>query len=223
MNLKDIVKKLIVFIVLTILYQNIFYIFLLPEIYSIPVYVIYLLISYMISLADTFIRSLTEEKSASKIFNFLILLQFLLSPFFLIGAYLENKIFIAPVLPFWNNIIITYVGFCLYLAGGLLVIVARTQLGRFGTAELSTEEDHQLFTQGAYEYIRNPMYSGALVATLGFCLIFRCILVLCIILITYFLIYRIRIIEEERILLETFGQEFEEYKKRTKRLFPFLY
>ena len=101
--------------------------------------------------------------------------------------------------------------------------MARAQLGRFGTAELNTEEDHQLYSEGVYKHIRNPMYSGGLIATIGFCLVFRCIIILIIMFIYTFLIYRMRIIEEERILLEKFGKEFEEYKNKTKKLIPFLY
>jgi len=67
------------------------------------------------------------------------------------------------------------------------------------------------------------MYSGALIATIGFCLVFRCIMTLIIMFMYYFLVYRMRIIEEERILTEKFREEFEEYKKRTKKLIPFLY
>jgi protein-S-isoprenylcysteine O-methyltransferase Ste14 len=145
------------------------------------------------------------------------------SPFFLIGAYYENTLFISYIIPFWDTIIISYIGFILYLTGALLVLVARVQLGRFGTGELITEEDHQLFTEGVYKYIRNPMYSGGLTATIGFCLVFRSIITLIIMFIYTFVIYRMRIIEEERLLLEKFGKEFEEYKMRTKRLFPFLY
>lgn len=221
--MKDLVKKLLLFFFVYILYQNIFYIIFVPEIYSIPIYVVYLLIAYLFTLADTLIRSLPEEKRASKIFDILILSMLLLSPFFLIGAYLENLLLISQIFPFWDNIIISYIGFILYLIGALLVLVARVQLGRFGTAELTTEDDHQLFTQGVYKYIRNPMYSGGLIATIGFCLVFRCIIILIIMFIYTFLVYRMRIVEEERILLEKFGNEFEEYKKKTKKLFPFLY
>ncbi len=221
--MKDLVKKLLLFFFVYILYQNIFYIILVPEIYSIPIYVVYLLTAYLFTLADTLIRSLPEEKRASKIFDILILSMLLLSPFFLIGAYLENLLLISQIFPFWDNIIISYIGFTLYLVGALLTLVARAQLGRFGTAELTTEDDHQLFTQGVYKYIRNPMYSGGLIATIGFCLVFRCIIMLIIMFIYTFLVYRMRIIEEERILLEKFGNEFEEYKKKTKNLFPFLY
>ncbi|MFX1364582.1 MAG: methyltransferase family protein [Promethearchaeota archaeon] len=221
--MKDLGKKLLLFIFVYLLYQNIFYIIIVPEIYSIPIYVIYLLIAYMFTLTDTIIRSLPEEKQASKIFDILILTMLLLSPFFLIGAYLENKLLISRIIPFWDGIFISYIGFILFLTGSLLILVARVQLGRFGTAELTTLDDHKLFNQGVYKYIRNPMYSGGLIATIGFCFVFRCIITL-IIMFTYtFLIYRMRILEEEKILLEKFGKEFEDYKKKTKRLIPFIY
>jgi len=221
--MKDFVKKLLLFIIVYLIYQNIFYIILVPEIYSIPIYVVYLLTAYMFTLTDTLIRSLPEEKRASIIFDILILTMLLLSPFFLIGAYFENKLFISQILPFWDNIIISYIGFILYLTGSLLILVARVQLGRFGTAELSTEQDHQLFTEGVYKYIRNPMYSGGLIATIGLCLVFRCIITLIIVFTYTFMVYRMRLIEEERILLEKFGKQFEEYKRKTKKLIPFLY
>jgi len=194
--MKDLTKKLLLFIFVYIIYQNIFYIILVPEIYSIPIYVVYLLSAYMFTLGDTLIRSLPEEKRASKIYDILILTMLLLSPFFLIGAYLENSLLISQIFPIWDNIIISYIGFIFYLTGAMLTLISRAQLGRFGTAELSTEEDHQLFTEGVYKYIRNPMYSGGLIATIGFCLIFRCMITLIIIFIYTFLIYRMRIIEE---------------------------
>ncbi|MFX1502366.1 MAG: methyltransferase family protein, partial [Promethearchaeota archaeon] len=73
------------------------------------------------------------------------------------------------------------------------------------------------------KYIRNPMYSGGLIATIGFCFVFRCIFTLIIMFIYTFFVYRMRIIEEERILLQKFGVEFEDYKKKTKKLIPFIY
>lgn len=221
--MRDLGKKLVVFLFLELVYPNIFYILFLPELYSLPIYVIYLIMSYVIKLADTLVRSLTKEKSSSKIFNFLILVLFLSSPIFLIGAYFENLLFISSFVPLWDTMIVCYIGFFLYLSGGLFTIIARTQLGRFGTAELITEEDHQLFTQGAYRYVRNPMYAGSLIAVVGFGLIFRCLIILFIVFVLYFLGLRMRIIEEERVLAEKFGVEYEEYKKSTKRLIPYIY
>ncbi|MBA7532795.1 hypothetical protein ES705_25025 [subsurface metagenome] len=221
--MKDLGKKLALFIFLYVIYQNIFYLLFVPEIYSIPLYVLYLLTAYIITLVDTLLRYIPQQKNVSKLFDFLMLTIFLLSPFFLIGAFYENKLLISKIFTFWDNVIISYVGFSLNISGGLLVIVARAQIGRFGTGSLITENDHQLFTQGVYNYIRNPIYSGALIATIGFCLVFRCIITLIIMFIYYFLVFRMRINEEERILEKKFGNEFREYKKRTKKLIPFLY
>jgi protein-S-isoprenylcysteine O-methyltransferase Ste14 len=178
----------------------------------------------MFTLADTLIRSIPEEKkNTPKIFDFLILTMLLLAPFFLIGAYFENILLISPVIPFWDSIFISYIGFILFLSGSIFILVARVQIGRYGTAELRTEEDHILITEGVYRYIRNPMYLGGLTATIGFCLVFRCIITLIIMFIYTFLIYRMRINEEERILVEKFGKDFEEYKKNSKKLIPFIY
>ncbi|MFX0167325.1 MAG: methyltransferase family protein [Promethearchaeota archaeon] len=221
--MKDLGKKLLFFVFVYLVYQNIFYILFVPKIYSNSLYVLYLLTAYLITLTDTLIRSIPQQRSESKLFDFLLLTILLLSPFFLIGAYYENKLLISKIIPLWDNINISYVGFTLYLSGGLLTIVARAQIGRFGTGELITEEDHQLITHGVYNYIRNPMYSGTLIATIGFCLVFRCIITLIVMFLYYFLIFRMRIKEEERILVEKFGKEFQEYKNRTKKLIPFLY
>ncbi|GAJ17749.1 unnamed protein product, partial [marine sediment metagenome] len=57
----------------------------------------------------------------------------------------------------------SYIGFVIYLSAGIFVIVGRVQLGKFGSGELITEEDHKLNTEGVYKYIRNPMYSGTLI------------------------------------------------------------
>ena len=38
---------------------------------------------------------------------------------------------------------------------------------------------------------------------------------------TIFLLFRIRI--EEKMLIEAFGEDYEEYKRNTKRLIPYIY
>ena len=138
MKMKDISKKILVTLVLQIAYQNIFYILLIPEIYTISIYVLYLLTNHVIALADAMIRPLTKEKNPSKIYDFLLLLMFFLAPFFLIAAYYENKLLVSSILPFWDNLIVSYLGFVIYLSAGILVIVGRVQLGQFGSGELIT-------------------------------------------------------------------------------------
>ena len=221
--MKDIWKKILLFLILQITYPNIFYILLVPEVYIVSIYVLYLLMNYVIALADTLIRPLTKERNPSKIYDFLILLMFFLSPFFLIAAFYENKLLISAMLPFWDSFIVSYIGFVIYLSAGIFVIVGRVQLGKFGSGELITEEDHKLNTEGVYKYIRNPMYSGALIAVIGFGLVFRSIIMLLFVSIFYFVVFKMRIDEEERLLYEAFGEEFTNYKKNSKKLIPFIY
>jgi protein-S-isoprenylcysteine O-methyltransferase Ste14 len=221
--MKDISKKILLFLILQITYPNIFYILLVPEIYTVSIYVLYLLTNYIIAFADSLIRPLTKERNPSKIYDFLIVLMFLLSPFLLIAAFYENKLLISSMLPFWDNLIVSYIGFVIYLSAGIFVIVGRVQLGKFGSGELITEEDHKLNTEGVYKYIRNPMYSGALIAVIGFGLVFRSIITLLFVSIFYFIVFKMRIDEEERLLYEAFGEEFTDYKKKSKKLIPFVY
>jgi len=159
--MKEISKKILLFLILQLAYPNIFYILLVPEIYTTSIYVLYLLTNYIIALADTLIRPLTKERNPSKIYDILILLMFFLSPFLLIAAFYENKLLISTILPFWDNYIVSYIGFIIYLSAGILVIVGRVQLGKFGSGELITEEDHKLYTEGVYKHIRNPMYNSS--------------------------------------------------------------
>ena len=221
--MNDISKKILFFLIWQITYPTIFYILLVPEIYSVSIYVLYLLTNYIIAFTDTLIRPLTKERNPSKIYSFLILLMFLLSPFLLIAAFYENKLLISSILPFWDNLVVSYIGFIIYLSAGIFVIVGRVQLGKLGSGELITEEDHKLHTEGVYKYIRNPMYSGALIAVIGFGLVFRSIITLLFVSIFYFIVFKMRIDEEERVLFEVFGEEFTNYKKKSKKLIPFIY
>ncbi len=221
--MKDISKKALLFVILQVIYPTIFYILFVPEIFTVSLYILYLLTNYIIALADALIRPLTKERNPSKIYDFLMLLMFLLSPFFLIAAFYENKLLISSILPFWDNLVVSYIGFVIYLSAGIFVIVGRVQLGKFGSGDLITEEDHKLNTEGVYKYIRNPMYSGALIGVIGFGLVFRSIITLLIVSIFYFIVFKMRIDEEERLLYEAFGEEFTDYKKKSKKLIPFYY
>jgi protein-S-isoprenylcysteine O-methyltransferase Ste14 len=221
--MKVIIKKFMLFLLLTLIYQTVIFVIFVPQVYSNTAYMIYLLMSYTITLADTLVRPWTQEQNLSNKFEIIMLLVFILTPFFLIAAYFENVFLIAPLISFWNSIIVAYIGFVIYLAAGIMVLIARTQLGRFGSGELITAEDHQLYTEGVYHYIRNPMYSGALIGVVGFCFIFRSLITMLVLVSFYFLVFRMRINREERILLEKFGDEFVKYKNSTKKLIPFVY
>ncbi len=110
-EMKEVIKKILFILILFVVYQNIFYILFIPEIYTNNIYVIYLLTAYITTAADTFARPITKERNPSKKFSVLLLVTFLMGPFFLILAFFENRFLIMPYISFWDNIIISYLGF----------------------------------------------------------------------------------------------------------------
>ncbi|MFX0100905.1 MAG: methyltransferase family protein [Candidatus Hodarchaeota archaeon] len=221
--MKIIAKKLIVYLILSVIYPTIVYILMVPAIFSNPIYMIYLLMAYTGSLADTLIRPVTEDRNESKKFLLLLLLMFFLAPFFLVMAYNENLLLIAPFVGWWDSNIVSYAGIVAYLVGTFIVITSRVQLGSFGTGRLVVQENHELFTGGVYKYIRNPMYTGGLISGVGCFLVFRSLITLLMVTIIYFLMFKGRILEEEKQLEEKFGEKYAEYCKRSWRLIPGVY
>ena len=70
--------------------------------------------------------------------------------------------------------------------------------------------------------IRHPIYLRALLMAVGLPLIFRSQLVFPFLaFIVVFVAVRIR--QEEKLLGEQFGAEFDAYRRRTWRLLPFVY
>jgi protein-S-isoprenylcysteine O-methyltransferase Ste14 len=96
-------------------------------------------------------------------------------------------------------------------------------LGRFYTRTLLIDAGQRVVQEGPYRFVRHPGYSGSLLVWIGAGLAvsnwiaFTLVTLVC--LIAY--IYRIR--SEETMLVARFGQEYEEYRRCTKRLIPFLY
>ena len=119
------------------------------------------------------------------------------------------------------------VGVLMVAFGGYMRVTSRKALmeagfGLLNSARLQIVEDQRLVTEGVYGHIRHPLYLGEIARNLGFTLVlsslysFALVLAGCL-----FLPFRMEI--EERMLLERFGEEYEEYMARTKRLIPYVY
>ena len=75
---------------------------------------------------------------------------------------------------------------------------------------------------GPYKYVSHPSYTGILLIFIGVGLAYQSwgAIISIILLFTLAFGYRIRI--EEKALISELGEPYIEYKKRTKRLIPFL-
>lgn len=118
--------------------------------------------------------------------------------------------------------LVNVVGLGLFLIGVSIRIVALRTLGKYFLPDLKTMQNHKLIKHGVYKHVRHPCYLGSILFSLGIPLIFSSLygFSLILILIPCYL-YRIKI--EESILLEEFGDEYQEYMKKTRKIIPFIY
>jgi protein-S-isoprenylcysteine O-methyltransferase Ste14 len=146
-------------------------------------------------------------------------------------AYLVSGIVLLLFLPFADrrSLIVfadipwvRWMGVALALAGSAVRVAGLWSLGRQFSGYVTLQQDHELVKWGIYRLVRHPMYLGAVVATTGLGLVFRSWLVFAI-LIWNLVFVLLRIGQEERLLGEHFGAEFETYCRHTWRLFPYVY
>jgi protein-S-isoprenylcysteine O-methyltransferase Ste14 len=113
-----------------------------------------------------------------------------------------------------------YVGIALMIAGIVVRQWSILILGRFFSTTVRIVSDHKIVIDGPYHFIRHPAYTGSLLTLAGLGLGSRTWGGTLIIL--FGLAFNYRIIVEEKALKAEFGQQYIDYAKRTKRLFPFL-
>ena len=110
------------------------------------------------------------------------------------------------------------------LAAGLWIFHrSHVDLGTNWSVTLEIREGHRLVTHGIYRSVRHPMYSAFLVYALGQALAVPNWVAGPSYLIAMATLFAFRVGAEERMMLETFGDEYATYMAKTKRLVPGLW
>jgi protein-S-isoprenylcysteine O-methyltransferase Ste14 len=119
--------------------------------------------------------------------------------------------------------LVSLFGIMLMLLGTALRWTAIITLKRYFTVNVTILENHQIVKKGLYKHLRHPSYTGLLLRYLGLGLSYANWLSLALIFLPllFSVLYRMRV--EESALLQTFGNEYEEYSKEVKRLIPRVY
>lgn len=107
-------------------------------------------------------------------------------------------------------------------AGLAFAVWARRTIGRNWSAIVTLKQDHELVTSGPYALVRHPIYTGLLLAFLGWAVAvdrWRGVMALAIVFLALLRKYRI----EERWMQERFGVAYDAYRARVKALVPFVF
>lgn len=116
-----------------------------------------------------------------------------------------------------------YLGFFLSALGNAVYFWGYQTLGRNFSLEVVIYQGHQLVERGPYSFIRHPMYTALILASVGMGLMVQSwVAVLVIVIIDALAVaYRVRV--EEKALIAEFGDQYRSYSKRVKRLIPFIF
>jgi protein-S-isoprenylcysteine O-methyltransferase Ste14 len=95
-------------------------------------------------------------------------------------------------------------------------------LGRYFSGMIGVQKEQKVVDTGPYHLIRHPSYTGALIFYVGMGLAVQSWAAVLVAVIVFGAVYGYRIFVEEKVLINELGNNYVDYKKRTKRIIPFL-
>lgn len=123
--------------------------------------------------------------------------------------------FLLPELnwiPFPLNLLGIIVGFV-----GFVIMGKSNDLFKKHQTTLTIEKSSFLIQDGVFSKTRNPMYISMFLLLLGIGFCFRNIFSILTPFVFIILIHFLFVLKEEKLMLEAFGQDYLDYKKRVKR------
>ncbi len=149
-----------------------------------------------------------------KILLFLLLLgMFILPLIYSASTWLD---FANYSLPSWAG----WVGVAVMIGAILVFWRAHADLGLNWSPSLEIREKHELITRGIYGVIRHPMYASQWLWVIAQALLLQNWLAGVVNLIIFIPFYFMRVKAEEALMLDSFGEQYREYMKKTGAVLP---
>jgi len=109
--------------------------------------------------------------------------------------------------------------FC--VIGLAFAVWARVTLGRNWSGVVTLKEGHELVERGPYRFVRHPIYTGILTMFFATALA-RGHLSGFVGTLLMFASFWIKLRDEEKLMLQQFPERYADYRRRTKRIIPFV-
>jgi protein-S-isoprenylcysteine O-methyltransferase Ste14 len=97
---------------------------------------------------------------------------------------------------------------------------SHADLGLNWSPSLEIRTEHKLITNGIFAYIRHPMYASQWIWVIAQALLLQNWLAGFLNVLVFVTFYFLRVGAEEKMMLDTFGDEYREYMTRTGAVFP---
>ena len=149
-----------------------------------------------------------------KILLFLLLLgMFILPLIYSASTWLDFANYSLPSWAGWVGVVV--------MIGAILVFWrAHADLGLNWSPSLEIREKHELITRGIYGVIRHPMYASQWLWVIAQALLLQNWLAGIVNLIIFIPFYFMRVKAEEALMLDSFGEQYREYMKKTRAVLP---
>lgn len=117
--------------------------------------------------------------------------------------------------------IVAWSGMILCVGGLGFAIWARVVIGRNWSGAVTLKEEHELIERGPYRLVRHPIYTGILSMFVATAIMLGH-LAGCIGVVIVIASFWIKLIREEKVMLNQFPDKYAAYRQRVKRLIPFV-
>ena len=151
--------------------------------------------------------------------------MFGIGPYLIYGiAFLKAVVIVLTSYAFKVGILENIWVWIFRIAGGIAIILGIV-IWFIGAMRSGMDEnitDNKLKTDGIYSWVRNPMYTGCWFIMIGISFMWHNFWMLPMILIDWVIFTIVLKNTEEKWLLDVYGKDYEDYKKRVNRCIPWI-
>ncbi len=151
--------------------------------------------------------------------------MFGIGPYLIYGTAFLNAIVIVLTSYIFKVGIMEDIWVWIFRIAGGLVIALGVFIWYIGAVRSDMDEnitENKLKTDGIYSWVRNPMYTGCWFIIIGISFMWHNYWVLPMIIVDWAIITIVLKNTEEKWLLDVYGDEYAEYKKRVNRCIPWI-